>query len=106
VIETVDNKRVLTDGTQTLELYRLPGNHADTMLVGFLPKSKQLFQVDVYNPTGDAVPAAAPSFVNPVTAAFNDELAKMKLEVVQLIPGHGPRLVTLGELRTVSGKAN
>lgn len=106
VIETVDKKRVLTDGTQTLELHRLPTNHADTMLVGYLPKTKQLFQVDVYNPTGDALPTAAPSFVNPVTAAFNDDLAKMRLEVVQLIPGHGPRLVTLSELRTISGKGS
>ena len=103
-IETVDQKRVLADGTQTLELYKLPTNHADTMLVGFLPKSKQLFQVDVYSPTGDATPTAAPSFISPVTAAFNDELAKMKLEVAQIIPGHGPRLVTLNELKTVSGK--
>lgn len=104
VIETVPGKRVLTDGTQTLELHWLPTNHADTMLVGYLPKSKQLFQVDVYTPAGSAAPTAAPAFVSPVSAAFHDQLGKMGLDVVQLIPGHGPRLVTLGELRTVTGK--
>jgi glyoxylase-like metal-dependent hydrolase (beta-lactamase superfamily II) len=106
VIEGVDSKRVLSDATQTLELHWLPTNHVDTMLVGYLPKSKQLFEVDVYTPAGNAAPSAAPTPINPVTAAFADQLAKMGLEVTQLIPGHGPRLVTVGELRTVSGKSS
>ena len=104
VIETVDTKRVLSDATQTLELHWLPTNHVDTMLVGYLPKSKQLFQVDVYTPAGDAPPASTPATISPVTAAFHDQIAKLGLDVTQILPGHGPRLVTLGELRTVTGK--
>lgn len=106
VIEAVESKRVLTDGNQTLELHWLPTNHVDTMLVGYLPKSKQLFEVDVYTPAGNAAPTAAASPLNPVTVAFADQLAKMGMEVVQLIPGHGPRLVTIGELRTATGKGS
>lgn len=106
VIEGVDSKRVLTDGTMTLELYKLPTNHADTMLVGYLPKSKQLFQVDVYTPAPGAPPTAAASPLNPTAVGFNDEIGKLKLDVVQLIPGHGPRLVTIGELRTITGKSS
>ena len=49
---------MLTDGTQTLELYHLQGtNHADTMLIGYLPKAKVLIEADAYNP---APPNAAP----------------------------------------------
>ena len=52
VVEAVADKRVLTDGTQTLELYHLQGsNHTDTMLLGYLPKQKVLIEADVYNPT-------------------------------------------------------
>lgn len=102
VIETVDTKRVLTDGTQTLELHWLPTNHTDTMLIGYLPAAKLLFEVDVYTP-GATAPTA--SLGSPVTTAFLEQIEKMKLDVTQIIPGHGPRLVTLSELRTASGKA-
>ena len=72
----------------------------------YLPKSKQLFQVDVYPPAGNGAPSAAPSPINSVTAAFHDQLVKMGLDVAQIIPGHGPRLVTIGELKTVTGKGS
>jgi len=39
-VEAVADKRVLSDGTQTLELYKIQGsNHADTMLIAYFPKT-------------------------------------------------------------------
>lgn len=103
-IETVDTKRVLSDSTMTLELYKISTSHADTLLVGYLPKSKQLFEVDVFTPTGDAPATAAPATVSPVTAGFYDEIVKLKLDVAEILPGHGTRKPTLNELKTVAGK--
>ncbi len=103
-IETVDTKRVLSDSTITLELYKIATSHADTLLVGYLPKSKHLFEVDVFTPTGDAPATAAPATVSPVTAGFYDEIVKLKLDVAEILPGHGTRKTTLNELKVVAGK--
>jgi glyoxylase-like metal-dependent hydrolase (beta-lactamase superfamily II) len=103
-IETVDTKRVLSDSTMTLELYKIATSHADTLLVGYLPKSKQLFEVDVFTTAGDAPATAKPATVSPVTAGFYDEIIKLKLDVAEILPGHGPRKTTLAELKVVAGK--
>jgi len=50
-LEAVHDKRVLSDGTQTLELYKIQGsNHADTMWIAYLPKDKLLIEADMWNP--------------------------------------------------------
>lgn len=99
-VEAVAAKRVMSDATQTLEIYPLPTNHTSTMLVGYLPKAKVLFEVDVYTPgAANAPPPATPAAANPVTAAFYDQLQVMKLDVSQILPGHGPRMVTVADLK-------
>lgn len=105
-IETVDTKRVLSDRMQTLELYKLSTSHVDTMLIGYLPKTKQLFEVDVFTPAGNSPATTAPAAISPVTAGLNDEIARLKLDVVEILPGHGPRRTSLSELKTLSGKAS
>ena len=94
-------KRVLSDGTQTLELYRLQGtNHADTMLIGYLPKAKVLIEADVYNPP----PANAPP--GPVVKEnvnLYEQLNRLHLDVQQITPLHG-RLVTITDLRKAIGQ--
>jgi hypothetical protein len=101
VIEAVADKRVLTDGTQTLELYRLQGsNHTDTMLLGYLPKQKVLIEADVYNPAAANAPAAPPTKEN---INLNDNLKRLKLDVQQITPLHG-RLVTIADLKKVVGE--
>src|SRR5262249_10644143 len=68
VVEAVADKRVLTDGVRTLELYKLQGtNHADTMMIGYLPKEKILIEADVYNPA----PANAPAPAQPSAETVN-----------------------------------
>jgi glyoxylase-like metal-dependent hydrolase (beta-lactamase superfamily II) len=101
IIEMIADKRMLTDGTQTLELYRLPGtNHADTMLIGYLPKAKVLIEADVYNPP----PANAPA--GPVVKEnvnFYEQLNRLHLDVQQITPLHG-RLVTIADLKKAIGQ--
>jgi glyoxylase-like metal-dependent hydrolase (beta-lactamase superfamily II) len=104
VIETVADKRVLTDGTRTLELYRLTDSpHTDTMLIGYLPKEKILYEVDVFTPA--AANAPAPTAFNPTTVAFYNWVQARKLDVGQILPGHGPRIVTMKDLQVAAGKS-
>ena len=51
VVEGVRDKRVLTDGTRTIELHHIAGNaHADGLLMVYLPKEKLLSEADVFTP--------------------------------------------------------
>jgi len=101
VIEAVAEKRVLTDGTRSLELYHLAGtNHADTMLIGYLPKEKVLIEADVYTPAPANAPPGPPS-----KEAINlyENLQRLKLNVEQITPLHG-RLVTISDLKKAIGQ--
>jgi len=85
----VDDKYVLTDGAQTLELYHnLGSNHNAGMLFGYLPRDKILFVVDEYSP-GRLVNGA----LVPVAKGFADNLdlnlLRLSLDVVTIAPGHG-----------------
>jgi glyoxylase-like metal-dependent hydrolase (beta-lactamase superfamily II) len=46
-IETVEEKRVYTDGTRTVEMYHIyPAPHSNGLIVAYIPKEKVLFQGD------------------------------------------------------------
>jgi glyoxylase-like metal-dependent hydrolase (beta-lactamase superfamily II) len=100
VIEGVVDKRVFTDDTNTLELYRLSTDHDDTMLVAYLPKAKLLVEADMWNPP--AANAPPPVAVNPVTVQLVDGIKKLGIDVQQIAGLHG-RLATVQELRTAAG---
>ena len=96
------DKRVFTDGTQTLEIYRLSTDHADTMLVGYLPKGKILIEVDMWNPP--AANAPPPASISPVTVQLYDGIKRLKLDVEQIAALHGPRMAALKDLQAAAGK--
>jgi len=101
VIEAVTEKRVLTDGAQTLELYHLQGtNHADTMLIGYLPKAKVLIEADVYNPAPLNAPAGPLVKEN---VNLYENIKRLNLDVQQITPLHG-RLVTIADLQKAIGQ--
>jgi glyoxylase-like metal-dependent hydrolase (beta-lactamase superfamily II) len=96
-VEAVLDKRVLTDGTQVLELYKLQGSdHAETMLVGYLPKARILIEADVFNPPA---PNAPPGAFNKEAANLYDNMQRLKLDVQQIAPLHG-RLITIDDLKS------
>ena len=50
VVETVDKKRIFTDGKRTVELYSIgPTSHASEMVMFYFPKEKILFQGDMFS---------------------------------------------------------
>ena len=85
--EPIQNgKRVLTDGTLTVEIYDIgSGPHAEGMLVAYFPEQKMIYQGDLLNrpPNGD-YPIA-----NDTSAHFLNWIDTKKLAVDVTIPVHG-----------------
>ena len=83
VVEGVGEKRVLTDGTHTVELYHMQNfGHHDGMLIVYLPKEKVLLEADGYNP--QAATATPPNPVSPYTASLFDNIQRLKLDVQRI----------------------
>ena len=100
-IETVTDKKVLSDATRTLELYLINGNpHDDGILMAFLPKEKILIEVDVFTPPNpaNATAATAAAAVNPSTVNTAENVEKLKLDFATILPLHGPGAVQRADL--------
>jgi glyoxylase-like metal-dependent hydrolase (beta-lactamase superfamily II) len=104
MVEGMQDKRVLSDGTRTVELYLIQGNvHGDGIIMAYLPKEKLLVEADVYTPAApNAPPPAQP---NPNSVNLYDNVERLKLTVDQILPLHG-RKVPLGELQKAIGKTS
>jgi glyoxylase-like metal-dependent hydrolase (beta-lactamase superfamily II) len=107
-IETMTEKKVLTDGNHVIELYHMTGiGHHDGLLMAYLPKEKVLVEADAYNP--QAANATPPSPPSPYTLALVANVERLKLDVNRIIPIHYPadnRVVTRAELLKWVGKAS
>jgi glyoxylase-like metal-dependent hydrolase (beta-lactamase superfamily II) len=105
-IETMREKKVLTDGEHVIELYHLDGSTHDMgMIIAYLPKQKVLLEADEFN-VGQAN-APAPANPNPYQVNLLASIERLKLDVDRIIPVHLPgdnRKVTMAELRTAAGK--
>jgi len=87
VIETVGEKRVLSDSSMALELHHLQGNlHDETLLVAYLPKQKLLVQADAFHPRPGAKPLASPP---PFTVNLVENIRRLKLDVERVVHLHG-----------------
>jgi glyoxylase-like metal-dependent hydrolase (beta-lactamase superfamily II) len=105
-VEAVIDRRVLTDGTQTLELYKIQGsNHADTMLIAYLPKDRLLVEADMWKPSAqpNAAPPAGAAAAEPLNLWAN--IQRLKLDVAQIAPIHG-RIVPFSDFRRAVGQSN
>jgi glyoxylase-like metal-dependent hydrolase (beta-lactamase superfamily II) len=106
-IETMTDKKVLTDGNRVIELYRLQGsNHNDGLIVAYLPKEKILVEADAFNPPAqpNTAPPSPPSANN---INLMENIERLKLDVVTIIPIHYPadsRRVEMAELTKAVGK--
>jgi len=99
-IETVDDKRVFTDGSREVVLYHLQGNEHDAaMLMAYLPAQKWLIEADAYssNDAGAPLfgppvppPGAPPDFPRCCDARnLYDNVQRLKLDVATIVPIHG-----------------
>jgi glyoxylase-like metal-dependent hydrolase (beta-lactamase superfamily II) len=103
-VEGMQDKRVLSDGTHTVELYLIKGTvHGDGLIMAYLPKEKLLAEADVFTPAPpNATPPAQP---NPAQVNLYDNIERLNLPVDQILPMHG-RKVPLAELQKWIGKAS
>jgi glyoxylase-like metal-dependent hydrolase (beta-lactamase superfamily II) len=108
-IETVGDKKILTDGNHVIELHRLQGsNHNDGLMVAYLPKEKILVEADAFNPPAqpNAAPSTPPSANN---TNLMENIERLKLDVETIIPIHYPadgRKVAMAELLRAVGKGD
>lgn len=100
-VEGVDGKRVLTDGTQTIELYVLKLTHADAMLFPYLPKEKMLVQADMT--VAPPPNAPAPAIANLVALELYRNIEARTIDVARIAGIHG-RITTWKELLAMAGK--
>jgi glyoxylase-like metal-dependent hydrolase (beta-lactamase superfamily II) len=93
-IETVEDRRTITDGTRTVELLHVPNSHADGYLAIYLPRERLIFQSDMLSilqgETGDPV-------LRPYSKEFYDAVSQARWRVDRIVPGHG-RLADWSEL--------
>jgi glyoxylase-like metal-dependent hydrolase (beta-lactamase superfamily II) len=102
-IQTVGDKGQLTDGTRTIELYRLAGyEHTGDMLVVYLPKEKILAEPDAFTPPPQAGTPLIPPAV-PYARALYDNIQRLKLDVKTIAGLHGNRLGDMAELAKAAG---
>jgi glyoxylase-like metal-dependent hydrolase (beta-lactamase superfamily II) len=101
-VEGVRDKRVLTDGTRTVEVHHIAGSpHEDGMLMVYLPAEKLLSQADLFTPgPPNAPPPATP---NPSTVNLAENLKRLNLAVDQHLPLHG-RIVPAADLFKAIGQ--
>lgn len=99
----VDGKRVLSDGRRSIEVHSIVGSgHSDAFALVYLPAEKILVEGDAYTPTAANVPP--PAKPNPYSVNLHDNIRKLGLDVEQIAALHGPRVVTLADLRTAIGE--
>ncbi|MBI2361145.1 MAG: MBL fold metallo-hydrolase [Deltaproteobacteria bacterium] len=103
VIEGVGDKRVLTDGAMTMELYHIRGNlHDEAMLMVYLPKERLLIQTDAHNPRP---PEARPlPSISPFTVNLFENIQRLKLDVAQIAHIHGGVIEPFAALAKVAGR--
>ncbi len=82
-LERFDDKYVLSDGPQTLELYAVTGSpHVEPMVLAYVPGARLLFQSDLFFPgTGGGSTPAAAHLLQSVRA--------LGLRVTTNVGGHG-----------------
>jgi glyoxylase-like metal-dependent hydrolase (beta-lactamase superfamily II) len=101
-VEGMRDRRTLTDGTRTVEIYHIAGSiHHDGLLMVHLPKEKLLIQADTYSPLPANAPPPSPA--HPLHVNLADNIARLGLAVDQHLPLHG-RIVPMSELLRMIGR--
>jgi glyoxylase-like metal-dependent hydrolase (beta-lactamase superfamily II) len=93
MIETVETeKKVLSDGERSVEVYPISTAHVEGMLVAYLPTEKLLFVSDLFSP---GAPRQVSTFCQELLAATQ----QYNLQVSGIIGGHGNKMGSLADLR-------
>jgi len=102
MIETVGDKRVLTDRSRTVELHLLKDSgHNTATLIAYLPKERILMYGDGYNPPpGDdpRTPDRTPEY----GLQLYENVQRLKLNPARIAPVHG-RVVPFENMKIAIG---
>ena len=86
MLQTFTDSYAISDGQRSIMLYHVESNHAEDMLIAYVPHEKIVINGDLYGPP----PAGAtPPNVNPNSVALFRTIKRLKLEVAQHVPIHG-----------------
>jgi glyoxylase-like metal-dependent hydrolase (beta-lactamase superfamily II) len=103
----VQDTLTLEGAGRQIRLYRLTGvDHADGMLVAWLPQARALVEADIFTPPARAR-SAAPATINPYNVQLLDNIERLGLDVDRLISIHyaaDGRRVGMDELRLAAGR--
>ena len=101
-VEGVAGKRVLTDGSRSVELHLIGDSvHAKGFVMAYLPAEKLLIQADAYTPGAPNSPP--PTKPNGNHLNLIDNIERLGLKVERILPLHG-RMVPVAELYAAAGK--
>lgn len=93
VIETVEGeKKIITDGERTIEVYPVPTSHSAGMLVVYLLKEKLLFVSDLFSP-------GAPRQIAAFCRELLDAVQQYHLPVMRIVGGHGNKVGALADVQ-------
>jgi len=88
VIETVNEKYVVSDGTRAVDLYPVEGlAHNANMLLVYLPGERILINADLYNPPEAGAPP--PATPNPSMLTMQQNIRRLNLNVARHVGIHG-----------------
>jgi glyoxylase-like metal-dependent hydrolase (beta-lactamase superfamily II) len=98
-----NGKRVLKDGTRSLELIDIgPNPHAKEMVIAWLPAEKVVFQGDLFFVPNNDAPFGPPQ---PSTASFAKKLRELGLPVERIAAVHGDA-ATIAQFREATASVN
>jgi glyoxylase-like metal-dependent hydrolase (beta-lactamase superfamily II) len=84
-VEAIRENYVITDGTRIMQMYYVhPLQHAEGMLMAYLPKEKLVIEADLFDT--HIPPPSAPTRAN--TSLYN-QVRTLKLDVARIVPIHG-----------------
>jgi glyoxylase-like metal-dependent hydrolase (beta-lactamase superfamily II) len=118
IFQTFTDKQILTDGGRIIEVHRIANSpHHDGFAMVYLPAERLVIEADAYTPPAAAAPAAGSAAaaptpavptseppISPTTRNLYENIRRLKLDVNQIAPLHGPRLATLDDLARASGR--
>jgi glyoxylase-like metal-dependent hydrolase (beta-lactamase superfamily II) len=88
MLQTFTDQYSISDGDRSILLYHVENlNHADDMLIAYLPREKMLINADLWGPPAPG--AAPPANVNASAIALYRNVKRLKLDVAQHVPVHG-----------------
>jgi glyoxylase-like metal-dependent hydrolase (beta-lactamase superfamily II) len=99
--ETFGDKLVLGD-SHKIEIHNIANSgHNDGFALVYLPAEKILIEADAFTPAVASAPL--PASPNPYSVNLYDNIQRLKLDVDKIAALHGPRVVSLNDLRAAIG---